>query len=123
MKLNKAEVANAKAELLARLKPGDTVYTRLNHVARSGMMRVIDLHIIRNNEPLRITWSVCAVTGTTYNMRHDGMQMDGAGMDVGFEAVYRLGKYLWPDGTPKPHGSCNGAPDLDGGYALRHRWL
>jgi hypothetical protein len=110
-------------ELRAMLKPGDTIYTRLNHVSKSGMMRVIDLFVIRDNEPRRITWSACQATGTTYNDKHEGMRMDGCGMDMGFAAVYNLGSVLWPNGTPEPHGTRNGEPDTCGGYALKHRWL
>jgi hypothetical protein len=49
--------------------------------------------------------------------------MSGAGMDMGFELVYRLGQAMWPNGTPEPHGTRNGQPDSDGGYALEHKWL
>ena len=113
----------ARDNLLTMLKPGDTVYTRLNHVARSGMMRVIDLFIIRDNEPQRITWSVCEALGDNYNRKHEGLKMTGCGMDMGFEAVYQLGYALWPNGTDTPHGTRNGEPDSCGGYALKHRWM
>ena len=52
-----------------------------------------------------------------------GLRVSGCGMDMGFHVVYNLGYALWPDGTPEPHGTRNGAPDSDGGYALKHRWL
>ena len=123
MRTSKTQKAEELAELRTMIKPGDTVYTRLNHVSKSGMMRVIDLFVIRDNEPLRITWSACQATGTAYNNKHDGMRMDGCGMDMGFAAVYHLGRVLWPVGTPEPHGTRNGEPDRDGGYALKHRWL
>lgn len=123
MKVSKIDRAEALADLRAMLKPGDTVYTRLNHCSRSGMMRVIDLFVIRDNEPRRITWQACKAMGDTYNEKHEGLRMDGCGMDMGFAAVYNLGRTLWPDGTPEPHGSRNGAPDSDGGYALKQRWI
>lgn len=123
MRTSPLDKMNALKDLRAMLKPGDTVYTRLNHCSRSGMMRVIDLFVIRDNEPRRITWSACQATGTAYNDRHEGMRMDGCGMDMGFAAVYHLGRVLWPVGTPEPHGTRNGEPDRDGGYALKHRWL
>jgi hypothetical protein len=44
-------------------------------------------------------------------------------MDVCFAAVYNLGRTLWPNGTDKPHGTRNGTPDTDGGYALKNRSL
>ena len=78
---------------------------------------------LRDNEPWRITWSVCRALGETYNRKHEGLRMQGCGMDMGFEAVYRLGYALWPDGTDKPHGTRNGEPDTDGGHALKQRGL
>lgn len=113
----------AREQLRAMLKPGTTIHTKLNHVSRSGMMRVIDLYVIEDNELRRITWLACKATATTYNEKHEGMRMDGCGMDMGFAAVYNLGRALWPDGTPEPHSTRNGIPDRDGGYALKHRWL
>jgi len=75
-----------------------TVYTKLDHVSKSGMMRVIDLYVIRDNVPLRISWSAALATGYKYNQKHEGMQMDGCGMDMGFAAVYALSRALWPKG-------------------------
>lgn len=121
--ITKTERDEAIADLRALLQPGDTIYTRINHVARSGMTRVIDLFVIRDNELRRITWQACMATATTYNRKHDGMRMDGCGMDMCFAAVYSLGRTLWPDGTPEPHGTRNGTPDRDGGYALKNRSL
>ena len=121
-KTSKAQHA-AIDELRAMLKPGDVIYTTLNHVSRSGMMRVIDLRVMRNNEPLRISWSVAQAIGYTYNTKYEGVRIDGCGMDMGFSLVYTLGSVLWPDGTPEPHGTRNGEPDTCGGYALRQRWM
>jgi len=118
-----AQRDEARTQLRAMLEPGQTVYTKLNYCSRSGMMRVIDLFTIEDNELRRITWLACRATGTTYNERHGGMRMDGCGMDMGFAAVYNLGRSLWPDGTPEPHGTRNGASDRDGGYALKHQCL
>jgi hypothetical protein len=112
--MSKIEACNSLREFIA---PGGTVYTRLNHRARSGMMRVIDLFVIQDNEPRRITWTVCQALGKTYNRKHEGLKMSGCGMDMGFYAVYRLGHALWPNGTR------NGEAESDGGYALKQRWL
>ena len=118
--MSKIEACNSLREFIA---PGATVYTRLNHRARSGMMRVIDLFVIQDNEPRRITWTVCQALGETYNRKHEGLKMSGCGMDMGFDAVYRLRYALWPNGTDKPHGTRNGEADSNGGYALKQRWL
>lgn len=44
-KANEVLIAERRAQLLAMIEPGDTVYTVLKHVSSSGMMRVIDLVI------------------------------------------------------------------------------
>ena len=96
----KADRASLAAfyQLKKLLKPGDTIYTRLCHVSKSGMMRVIDVYVIKDNVPLRISWSTADATGFTYNRKHEGVQVDGCGMDMGFEIVYSLSSALFPDG-------------------------
>jgi len=70
-----------------------------------------------------IGWSAAHATGYKYDPDRQGLRMGGAGMDMGFAAVYALGCALWPKGTPKPHGTRNGVPDREGGYAIKHAWL
>ena len=114
----------ARDTLLTILKPGDTVFTVLRHVSKSGMLRRIDAYVFRNGEPVYLSGMIEALgvakRATGYK---DGLVMRGCGMDMGFALVYNLGRALWPDGTQKPHGTRNGKPDTDGGYALKHRWL
>ena len=117
------------------IKPGETIYTKLNHVSQSGMMRVIDLYVMRDNAPVRITWSAAKATDSTYNRKHEGLQMGGCGMDMGFAAVYGLSYALFGKGFECTGPNCpandhsNGDRDYtphmhsDGGYALKHRWL
>lgn len=136
-KLTKAEAVQRKAESLAflrkHLKPGDTVYTLISHVSRSGMSRDVRLfmpYLVKEHDGrevpriMSITWHVANATGATPLDRGEWViGMGGAGYDAGFECVYRLGHALWPNGTPEPHGIRNGKPDSDGGYALRHERL
>ena len=122
-KATKRERAEAITDLRTQLKPGDVIFTRLNHVSASGMTRWLDLFVIRDNEPLRLTWSAAAATDHSYCDRRESLKIEGCGMDMGFSAVYSLGRALWPDGTESPHGTRNGEPDTDGGYALKQRWL
>ena len=115
-----SQKAKSADYLRSILKPGDTVHTILRHVSRSGMMREISV-IGPNNED--ITWDVMHVGGYRRSDKTGGLRVSGCGMDMGFHVVYNLGSVLWPNGTPEPHGTRNGVPDSDGGYALRHRWL
>ena len=112
----------ARSELRKIITPGQTVYCTLRSVSASGMSRTISLHIVQNGEFRSIDNLVSDATGTK-RAKRDGLIMGGCGMDMGSALVYNLGYALWPRGTDKPHGSRNGAPDSDGGYALKHSWV
>lgn len=124
----KEEQAQARMYLLEILQPGATVYTVCTHVASSGMSRVLELLVALQDSEGKpyirnISWLACKAAGFSWNKAHEGLQIRGCGMDMGFHAVHSLGRALWPDGTPEPHGQRNGQPDTDGGYALRQQWL
>ncbi len=114
--------AQIRADLLEWVKPGSTIYTQLHSVSKSGMSRRISLKAVRDNQIVDITYSAAILMGDKVSDK-GGITVTGCGMDMGFSLVYNLGYYLWPNGTPEPHGSRNGAPDSDGGYALRHTWI
>lgn len=124
-----------RKELLKKLKPGQMVYTILRHCSASGMSREISVMalcpttIYKGDKTYKVIrphildglivrldngWKI----GT-----HGGIKVGGCGMDMGFHLVYCLGLALWPKGTKKPHGTRNGEPDRDGGYALKQQWL
>jgi hypothetical protein len=78
------------------LQPGDTVWTSVTHVARSGMTRWIRAFIIREGQPEDISWHVARVTGSPVNSRnHEGVERGGCGMDMGFDLVYSLSHHLF----------------------------
>lgn len=110
----------ARAELRAILKPGDTVNCILRHVSASGMHRRISLV---TKDLRQLDWLIERAGWGKTRANKEGLVADGCGMDMGFALVYDLGRRVWPDGTPEPHGTRNGAPDTDGGYALKSRWL
>lgn len=112
----------AREGLLAILKPGDTVYTVLRHVSASGMSRNIDAYVFRDDRPVYLSGYASTLIGWPMAKR-SGIVVGGCGMDMGFHLVHTLGALLWPDGTGEPHGTRNGEPDSDGGYALKHAWL
>jgi hypothetical protein len=119
-----ARVEQAKKHLREILKPGATVYTILNHCSASGMSRSISLAIGgEKGEITKLDYWVAQVRGEHIDQKHGGLKVSGCGMDMGFHLVYGLGRILWPEGTPEPHSTRNGAPDRDGGYALKQEWL
>lgn len=115
------------------VKPGDTIYTILRHVSRSGMQRRISLVVagLPGEHPSQIDHLMPHIAG--YRVHPDGgIVAPGAGMDMGYALVYDLARRLWPDGFGCIGEGCpsndhsNGDRDYwhtDGGYALKHRWL
>lgn len=94
-KLQQSERAEACAELRETLKPGTTVYTVLRHVSRSGMSRDIDVYVIEDGEPRRITWTVAKAADLTYSRKAEAIKIGGCGMDMGFAIVYNLSRALY----------------------------
>jgi len=101
--------AEAKGKLAEMLPPGSEVYTIVRHVSRSGMMRVIDMVFVdREGRIVRVPPYLAEEAGFVYKFdtKQGGWKISGAGMDMGFELVYKLGYLV--------HGD---------GYAFTHRWL
>jgi hypothetical protein len=101
-----AERAEAIESLRKRLKPGDTVYTILRHVSASGMSRCLDICIIKEDKPLRLTWSAARALDAAYDKKRETLRVFGVGEDKGFATIYNLSHLLFGDG-----------------YALQHRWI
>lgn len=115
-----AEIEQAKTALRKLLKPNMTVYTIINHRSASGTSRSITLCIGgKNGEIIKLDHLAITAGLGTFDAKNGGIKVSGCGMDMGFALVYDLGRTLWPNGTKKQHG----APDADGGYALKHSWL
>lgn len=94
--------ARDKAEALATLREllpvGTTVYANVRHVSRSGMSRVISLHIATPDGIRDISWLAAQVTGFRYDLLVGGLKVRGVGMDMGFHTVYSLSRALYPEG-------------------------
>ena len=131
-------------ELRELLPPGTTVYTKLNHVSSSGMMRVIEVMIFKDNEPRYLTYSVADILDYKLHNKYEGLKVHGCGMDMGFSVVYNLSAALYREigysclNDENGHGKCPAAyhansrpydgtnknePIHHDGYALRHRWV
>ena len=112
MTSNKQEKTEAIETLNKWLAVGDTVYTILRHRSSSGMTRWLDLYVIKDGRPLRLTYSACKALGYPYDRKHDSLKVTGCGMDMGFHVVYSLAYVL-----------NNGKTEGDAGYSLQHNWL
>lgn len=146
-KQSEAQRSEALEHLRSWLKPGDTIYTILRHVSRSGMQREISLYAMIDGRMQWLDGVARHVLGMRIG-RHEGLIVGGCGMDMGFHLVYNLAVALWPEGFGCVGQECssndhsngdrdytlhgeNGAGTLEphqhwhreGGYALRQRWL
>lgn len=101
-----SEKEYARERLKELIRPGDTVFTILRHVSRSGMSRVIDVVVFKDNHVFNIGSLVAKFLGYAYDAKREGVKVDGAGMDMGFWLIYNLSLALF-----------------DNGLALEHRWL
>ena len=80
------------------IKKDDVLYTQLNHISQSGMMRHISIKYIKDNKPMDITgyiaeaddWKEAKNRFGGYN----GIKVGGCGMDMGFHVVYNISKTL-----------------------------
>lgn len=136
-KIQRAERADAIAQLRAWIKPGDTVYTILEHVSRSGMSREIrvliptvdqrpcDCHSFGPESPHYIGTPTVTflhpnhAIGTALGLRQgkrDGLVVGGCGMDMGFHLVYELSHVLYGEGYP-----CLGKGTCPSNYHRNHR--
>ena len=136
-----AERQEAIGRLREWLKPGDTVYTIVRHVSRSGMQRTIDcIGIDKPDQIHAYGWNVAKALGWSFDRDREGVKVSGCGMDMGFETVYSMGRVMFPDGFDcigencpsndhnnayyfKKEGEEVPTHHSDGGYALRQRWL
>lgn len=131
--------AEAVETLSKMLKPGDTVFTVLRSVSRSGMSREIGLLVPTNGNGDRPgffhpNYSASVLTGNRQNKAGDGVKVSGCGMDMGFHLVYAISRRLWPNGFKcigegcpsndhSNHADRENTQHSDGGYALRHEWV
>jgi hypothetical protein len=122
-------------KLRETLKPGDTLYTVLRSVSRTGMSRVIDVFFFSSDADGKIqkqwlSYWIAKAGDMTFQRgdvgKPEGIKISGCGMDMGFSIVYHLGRTLYPDGFAVAGRGRNGdtsGHDNDGGYAFRHEWL
>jgi hypothetical protein len=103
----------ALKSLTKALKAGDTVYSVLRNVSRSGMSRQIDFYVIgKDRKPWCISGLIRHVSG--YACTESGaLKVNGCGMDMGFHVVNNLSMTLF----------CPDKYTHDGAYALNHAWL
>lgn len=113
------EKEEAVAKLRAWFPKGSTVHCNVEHVSKSGMMRIISIRgydrdesgkVIlheKTGEPYEVHPNYAAATALGWPLARagrDGIKVSGCGMDMCFHLVYTLSHVI--------HGD---------GYALNHR--
>jgi hypothetical protein len=101
------ERADAIVRLKDWIKPGDTLYTEIKNVSRSGMSRVIQVIKINcnNGEPSLsyLGYSIALALDWKYDREREGVKVGGCGMDMGFHMIHTLGYVLY--GRKAEHGT------------------
>ena len=114
-RVSKTDQREARLALTQELAPGETVYTVLRHVSRSGMFRRISLYRMTCDGPPMLDGRTAKVLGIALGAK-DGVPVGGCGMDMGFHLVYNLSHALFDSRDPR-------TPESDPGYFLSQRWL
>lgn len=135
MKVAKQETQEAIARLREMIKPGDTVWTVLRDVSRSGMSRNIDCYLLRDGDRTWLSRLVARAIGFSFNEKRECLRVGGCGMDMGFHVVSTLSRVLYPGGfecigkncpsNDHSNGDRNHEPHhhAAGDYAVKQRWL
>lgn len=62
------------------------IYLCIKHVSRSGMQREISIYVHDGDSMQMLSWSTAVVLGWSMG-KHDGVKVDGCGMNMGFHLV------------------------------------
>jgi hypothetical protein len=88
-KPTQADKAEAMATLKKYIQPGDTLFTIVRSVAKSGMSRRIDVIAFMDGYPIYLTWAMATlgIAGMKRSQQERGARIDGCGMDMCYHAV------------------------------------
>tara|TARA_B100001094_G_scaffold278628_1_gene288283 strand:- start:35975 stop:36283 length:309 start_codon:yes stop_codon:yes gene_type:complete len=74
---------------------GNIIYTKLNHVTKSGMTRYISVICIIDNRPYDYTYLVSKILDWKTSNLHGGIKVGGVGMDMGHHLVGSISYALY----------------------------
>ena len=99
----KEQAFNLLPSLKKAIAGNGKIYAQVNSVSRSGMSRTITLFIIHKNEIINLNYTIFSnVYADKSNVREGIARINGYGMDMLFEATYRLYNFLF-DQNRKPY--------------------
>ena len=103
-------MSEGQAEEVVRMSPAvktalkrNAVYAKVDSVSRSGMSRKISLYIVYRNEIYCLNWGFGSIFGDRVDIKTHDVIIGGCGMDMLFEANYRLFKALCPRTKYQPY--------------------
>lgn len=94
-----ADKAAAMETLNRYVNPGDTLFTIVRSVAKSGMSRSIDVIAFADGQPVHLTWAMATlgIAGMKRSRTGRGARIYGCGMDMCAHAVDCLSQALFGD--------------------------
>jgi len=119
-RVSKSDQAEAIERLREWVKPGDTVYTVLRSVSRSGMSRSIDLYKFATDDQtgrlgkIGLSYNVALAGIGSWDAARECVKVGGSGMDMGFALVYDLGHVLYPAGFGCTGEGCTASDHANG---------
>ena len=99
MKRTSEEKERELKKLQDWIKPDQKVWTKVTHIAQSGMSRSIEPYIVVGRDIINITYSESVVLDLPIHQRHGGVKIPGCGMDMGFKLIDDLGYVLYGKGA------------------------
>ncbi|MGD9156942.1 MAG: hypothetical protein PVG39_00920 [Desulfobacteraceae bacterium] len=83
-------------EPVKRALKKNEIYARVNRVSRSGMYRTISLYIVHKGRIKCLNYAFGKIFGDRFSFKTYEVGISGCGMDMLFEANYRLFRALCP---------------------------
>ena len=131
---------NKEDENITKLKEllikGDYyIYTKLNHVSKSGMFRLISCFVIIDNKPFNLDRYIEKLGNYKRDKNRDGLRVSGCGMDMGFDVVYNTSRGVFKEFICLGENKCKSNDHVNGdrnykphkhsdsGYLLKQKWL
>lgn len=90
-------------ELEQWIKKGDTIYSVVTTVSRSGLSRRAKFYVVVDGRIVPITYLIADALGET--IKYDEVVLKGVGLDVCFDAVLRTGRLLYQESYYFKHQS------------------
>lgn len=111
--MNKIKIEQAVKDIKKIVKKGNTIYTVLRHVSKSGMFRRISCYVIKGNKPLYLDYYISDILSSVKLTDKQGLGVSGCGMDMGFSIVYDLSWALF----------CPNKYSKKAAYSLKQEWI